>query len=160
MPLTKCNICSQEFYSKPSHQIKGWGKFCSKACHIKSQFNGQLVKCFICGRETYRSKSHLNKSSSGKYFCTKSCQTLWRNQLYVGEKSINWKNGERAYRQILKRSGRKAVCALCKISDERVLIAHHKDNNRENNRLENLIWLCFNCHFLIHHYRAIKEKLL
>jgi predicted HNH restriction endonuclease len=26
------------------------------------------------------------------------------------------------------------------------------DKNRKNNKIKNLIWLCRNCHFLIHNY--------
>jgi hypothetical protein len=44
-------------------------------------------------------------------------------------------------------------CRLCGISDIRVLTAHHKDENREHNELNNLEWVCFNCHFLIHKYK-------
>lgn len=160
MPNVICKTCSKEFYMKPSHLKLGWGKYCSKPCCIKSQFNGQLVKCFICEKQIYRSKARLNKSLSGKYFCTKSCQTIWRNQIYIGENSSNWKNGKHTYRQILKRSGKKIICTLCNIEDERILIVHHKDNNRENNKEENLLWLCFNCHFLVHHYKRIRDKLL
>ena len=55
------------------------------------------------------------------------------------------------YREALLRSKRKKVCEHCGIADLRVLIAHHIDENRKNNSLENLAWVCHNCHFLIHH---------
>jgi predicted HNH restriction endonuclease len=44
------------------------------------------------------------------------------------------------------------VCVLCKVSDKRILAVHHKDNNRKNNKVENLVWLCHNCHILVHHF--------
>jgi len=160
MPLAICNICSESFYIKPSHLKLGWGKYCSRDCQIKSQFNGSLVKCFICGKEIYRSKAHLKRSNSGKYFCSKSCQTLWRNSEFIGEKHGGWRSGESAYRDILKRSSKLRICLLCETRDERVLIGHHKDHNRKNNTIENLVWLCFNCHFLVHHYKKIEQKLL
>lgn len=159
MPIVACKVCSKDFYVKPNHLKLGWGKYCSRVCQSKSQFNGQSVKCFICEKETYRSKAHLKRSSSGKYFCSKRCQTLWRNREFVGEKHGGWRNGIRAYRDILKRSGKSIICTLCNMQDERVLIAHHRDHNRKNNKLDNLIWLCFNCHFLVHHNEEIEEKL-
>ena len=160
MPLVPCKICERNFYIKPSHQRLGWGKYCSRDCQVKSQFNGQLVKCFICEQKIYRSKAHLKRSLSGKYFCSKTCQTLWRNQVYSGENSTHWKTGIRAYRDILQRSDKETICTLCKAIDKRILIVHHIDHNRKNNILENLTWLCFNCHFLVHHFKESEVKLL
>lgn len=159
MPIVICKVCTKEFYIKPSHLKLGWGKYCSRVCQVKSQFNGQLVKCFVCAKETYRSRAHLKRSSSGKYFCSKHCQTLWRNSEFVGEKHGGWRSGINAYRDILKRSSEVMICKLCSTKDERVLIGHHKDHNRMNNNIENLVWLCFNCHFLVHHYKEIEKKL-
>lgn len=160
MPSVICKVCSQEFHIKPSHLKLGWGKYCSRNCQAQAQFNGKLVKCFICSKDIYRSKVNLKRSSSGKYFCNKSCQTLWRNQIYIEENSANWKTGINAYRDILKRSNKKVICSFCKTKDERVLIVHHINHNREDNKLKNLIWLCCNCHFLVHHYKEVEEKLL
>ncbi len=159
MPLVSCKICNSNFYIKPSHLKLGWGKYCSRACQIKSQFNGKFVKCFICGKEKYLSLAHLHRSKSGKYFCSKKCQTLWRNSEFIGEKHGGWRSGIRVYRNILTRSGRNPTCRLCNIKDKRILIVHHIDHNRNNNELENLTWLCFNCHFLVHHYNEIEAQL-
>lgn len=158
MPQVACRVCLKKFYTKPSHQKLGWGKYCSTFCRSRAQCKGQKVTCHVCKKEIYRSPKALKHSKSGKFFCSKSCQTLWRNDEYVGEKSSNWKNGERAYRNILKRSGRRQVCALCENSDMRVLTAHHKDHQRYNNVLENLVWLCLNCHYLVHHDHELDKK--
>jgi predicted HNH restriction endonuclease len=40
-----------------------------------------------------------------------------------------------------------------------MLIVHHVDENRSNNDPENLIWLCYNCHHLVHNYQKEKAKL-
>ncbi len=157
MPYIACTICSKEFYIKPSHQRKGWGKYCSVSCRSKSQFKGRLVSCFICGKKVYRSPKALAHSKSNKYFCTKSCQTLWRNQEYVNEKNYNWKNGEHAYRNILKRAGKNPICFICKITDERVLVAHHKNHVRTDNQASNLVWLCRNCHYLVHQDKQLDK---
>jgi len=39
------------------------------------------------------------------------------------------------------------------------LIVHHIDKNRNNNGIENLIWLCQNCHYLVHHYTDDRKRL-
>ncbi|HNY04172.1 MAG TPA: HNH endonuclease [Candidatus Woesebacteria bacterium] len=158
MPITKCKICSKEFYVKPSHQKMGWGKYCSNKCKNKSQLLGEYFQCSICGKEIYRSLKLISRSQSKKYFCSKSCQTLWRNKEFSGEKSKNWKNGEQSYRNILKRNNIKPICSVCGITDERILNAHHKDHDRTNNNINNLVWLCLNCHFLAHHDKVFASK--
>lgn len=50
------------------------------------------------------------------------------------------------------------ICRLCKTKDIRVLAVHHIDKNRKNNKISNLAWLCHNCHLLVHHYDAERNK--
>ena len=157
MPMVKCEICAKRFNSKPSHLKLGWGKYCSIGCRSKSQLNGKKVKCFECGRETYRSAAKSKRSKSSKYFCTKSCQTLWRNSYFTEKKHANWKFGEKSYRNVLARSDREKKCIICGIHDIRILSAHHKDRNRKNNSLSNLVWLCLNCHYLAHKDGKMQE---
>lgn len=160
MALTGCTICSKEFYIKPSHQKLGWGKYCSRDCMARGQLRGRKMNCFICKKETYKSPKSIARSKSGKFFCSKSCQTYWRNTEYIEKKSANWKTGRAVYRAILMRSNLEQACALCKTKDFRVLAAHHKDHNRSNNHLANLTWLCFNCHYLVHHDKQLEKRLL
>lgn len=162
VPAVKCNICKKQFYAKPYWLAKGWGKYCSSKCQYVGQRNGVTVKCFICGKEAYKTQKALKGSKSKKYFCGKSCQTIWRNRMYVGDKHPNWKDGSSSdvYRTILRRSRKPEVCAFCGIADTRVLAIHHRDHNHRNNRLKNLRWLCHNCHFLVHHYKDINAKVM
>ncbi len=152
MPYKNCKICSKEFYAKQNWINRGNGLYCSRKCQHESQKKGKIIKCFICKKETYKSFGRLKHSKSGKYFCNKSCQTIWRNSIVHIEKNHpNWKNGESSYRDIILRKDVQRFCRRCKIADMRVLIVHHLDKNRKNNDPHNLIWLCCNCHFLIHH---------
>mgnify|MGYP001600280300 FL=1 len=161
MSVVQCLICGAEFYVKPSHQAKGWGKYCSIKCRTSSQFKGSTFKCFICKKEIYRSPLAIKKSKSGKYFCSKICQTVWRNTiLFSGRNHSNWTYGESAYRRILKSSDKTQICVLCSTKDKRVLIVHHVNKNRRDNDIANLIWLCCNCHYLVHHFTEINSKLL
>jgi len=152
MSLVQCKTCTKEFYVKPSHQLLGYGIYCSRNCAHIGVRTGKRVVCTTCGKETYREPRSLTRSKSGTFFCTKRCQTLWRNRLYIGEKHSNWTTGKSSYRNILKRVGGPRGCRLCGTSDERVLAVHHIDRVRTNNTPDNLMWLCHNCHFLIHHY--------
>ncbi len=64
------------------------------------------------------------------------------------------------YREILMGGKIKQICIRCGNADKRILAAHHLDRNRKNNNLKNLIWLCLNCHFLIHHDKVEDGKLM
>lgn len=153
MSYFKCLLCSKSAYVKPSHQLLGSGKYCSKKCASLGQRNGSFVNCFICNEPIYRSLHDRRRSKSKKFFCTKSCQTIWRNSILYTEKNHpNWTGGEYSYRQRLIRSSQLQECAKCNGQDPRVLAVHHKDKNRKNNSLDNLTWLCHNCHYLVHHY--------
>lgn len=130
----------------------GWGKYCSKECHYLSMKSGSYVKCETCGKSTYIHLTRLNHSKSGKYFCSKSCQTIWRNSQYIGPKHKLWKGGVSSdfYRDVLERKKTDKKCKLCGIEDNRVLAVHHIDYDHSNNKIDNLAYLCHNCHQLVH----------
>jgi len=158
--MVSCFICSKEFYSKLSWLKKGKGKFCSVACSSFSKKRGKNVKCFICEKEIYKSLKDLKNSKSKNYFCSKKCSLLWNNSLHFGDNSVNWKGGRFSYKKIIERTGLPKICFLCEKDDIKILSVHHLDQNRSNNDIKNLVWLCQNCHFLIHHYSREKQKLL
>lgn len=152
--MINCRICKYKFYAKPSHIKKGWGKYCSKNCQNSAQKTGSLHRCFHCDKNTYRTIADKNRSRSGKFFCSRSCQTIWRNSiLYTGKNHSNWRGGSGSYRKILMKANSLHECAKCKCMDKRVLAVHHKDRDRKNNSVSNLIWLCHNCHFLVHRHK-------
>ena len=161
MPFLICRICNADLYVKPSHVKLGWGKYCSVTCRVKAQFKGKIVNCYICEKKIYRSPNKLARSSSKKFFCTKTCQTIWRNtEMYTQEKHPNWQGGESSYRRLMDSSERRKVCTLCKTNDYRVPIVHHVDKNRKNNNISNLTWLCHNCHYLVHHFEEKRTELM
>ena len=154
-----CLICSKEFSVKPSQVKLGWGKYCSKDCQYKGQIKGVIVKCYICSKQFRKPLAKMKHSMSGKFFCSKRCQAIWRNKFFSGDKSVNWKGGIQVYREILIRSEKEKVCILCGIRNLEILSAHHIDHNRKNNHLSNLTWLCMNCHHLVHHHNDLDSKI-
>ncbi len=156
MPWLKCRVCSADFYARPRHIKKGWGKYCSNACGYAGMRTGEVFLCSTCGEKVYRSPKEIRASKSNRYFCDKSCFAVWKNKhVFRGENHVRWKNGRASYRVLMARSGAVPICATCGLSDTRVLVVHHKDQNRENNKLENLKWLCRNCHYLAHEGKTV-----
>jgi hypothetical protein len=155
--LRKCKTCSSSFYAKPFHVKKGQGIYCSQKCHFKDK-KGRVIECGICKKEVYRTSKLLEKSKSGKSFCGKSCQTIWRNKVFSGSRHKMWKGGFSMYRDILIKNSQKIECLLCKERDIRVLAVHHIDKNIQNNEINNLSWLCHNCHYLVHNHEGEKLK--
>ena len=159
MPSASCKICEKKFYARPSFLKMGWAKFCSKKCQYLGFRTGKKFNCDFCGKQLYRALSKLNHSKSGKYFCGKSCQTQWRNRHFIGELHRNWKGGASTYRDILERIASPKLCLCCKEKDVRVLAVHHVDGNHGNNDVNNLVWLCHNCHQLVHRDSVERKKL-
>ena len=154
MPDVKCKFCKKDFYTKPSQIKFGFGKYCSKKCQYQGRKTGRFINCFICGKESYKQLRHIKSCKSGKFFCSKSCQTIWRNTYFSGKNHPNWKEGKfQDYRDKFIRAGIKPVCKMCGIKDKRLLVVHHNDHNRQNNSIDNLTWLCLNCHYLVHSYK-------
>jgi hypothetical protein len=151
MPWLKCTVCSADFYAKPSHIKVGWGKYCSNVCYYKAAFTGKTVSCDTCAKKVYKTQRALRNSKSKKYFCDKSCFAVWKNKnILTGVNNAHWKHGENAYRAIMLRNKAPIVCQGCAINDIRILVVHHIDQDRHNNELANLKWLCRNCHYLEH----------
>lgn len=160
MPNAVCKVCGKGFYAKPVHVKNGWGKYCSRVCHYEDAHTGTELHCAECGSKIYRTPSVVAKSKSKKFFCTKSCQTVWRNQQFVGQKHANWRHGRKTYKTILTRLKVLAVCRLCKTKDKRVLAVHHIDHNHTNNVATNLAWLCHNCHYVVHHDNVVEREFM
>jgi hypothetical protein len=130
MPYAPCRQCEAVFYVKPSHVARGWGKYCSAKCSHEAMRTGLTVKCSVCAKESYRTINQMKRSGSGKFFCSKACFAIWKNEhLLIGDKNGNWKNGKNAYRNVIKRAGIMPKCSDCGISDTRVLVVHHIDRN-------------------------------
>lgn len=68
----------------------------------------------------------------------------------------SFKTGIQAYRNIYRDAHEDMKCELC--GSTRYLCIHHKDENRYNNKLDNLQCLCKSCHQKHHLKRDKKGK--
>ena len=148
----KCKNCNKKFFVKPSCLKVGNGKYCSIYCTRMGKRNGKLVNCSKCDKKVYRSLRSLNRSKTKTYFCSRKCSLYFLKEMSMGQLSSNWKGGKSSYKNIIRRSEKLTQCTLCEKDDTRILIVHHIDRNRKNNEIKNLSWLCYNCHFLVHHF--------
>jgi hypothetical protein len=106
----------------------------------------------------YKKSKDILESKNNKFFCSVKCSNEWLGTKSRGEKHPNWVSGKSSYRNILKRKSDDIVCLLCHETNKLVLIVHHIDHNRDNNKVTNLAWLCRNCHFLVHHHTNELER--
>jgi hypothetical protein len=146
-----CKRCSKEFSTKPSQRKLGRGIYCSRKCTEMSRRTGKDVLCRWCRKNFYAPGKQLQRSKSKHYFCSRDCYLGYKAVHLVREGHPMWKTGENAYLLLMRRE-RPQICARCDLRAPRLLVVHHIDENRKNNVLSNLVWLCRNCHFLVHKY--------
>lgn len=95
------------------------------------------LECDYCHKKFKRLKSAVSENYN---FCSKTCGNRFKNQEF-----INWNDSSNYRRNAFNAYPHK--CAICGWEeDERILEVHHIDENRNNNKISNLIILCPICH--------------
>lgn len=87
--------------------------------------------------------------SKEKYFCSRKCANS------VGGKAKKEKYGLTGYISIAKQYYEQK-CIVCGFDE--LVDVHHIDENRNNNELKNLVFLCPNHHYLLHRKNSEKVK--
>ena len=65
-----------------------------------------------------------------------------------GDKNPYWKGGNSIYRKTYLSLSQGKECCTC--GGTKHLVVHHKDGDRSNNNIENLMLVCRSCHSVIH----------
>lgn len=142
----KCISCKKKFNCSLLQQNKA--KTCSQKCYDDYRYNQIVGVCEWCDIPVKRRTISIRK----KMFCSKICagsyKTYFSEPKYYGKKKI-WFN---------IKNNIKIFCEKCNLEDIDVITIHHIDNNRKNNEINNLMLLCYNCHFKIHHNETISLK--
>ncbi len=159
MDDVRCEVCKKQFKRKKSQVLLAKKHYCSVECQNLDRKKGKIIECNVCSKRVYKKNKDIINSKNGKFFCSIYCSNKWLGNKNRGQNHTNWINGKSSYKEILKRVDMPRVCNLCGERDERVLIVHHIDHNRDNNSIINLVWLCCNCHFLVHNHPTKLKKL-
>ena len=148
-----CTNCNMDYWSPLSVR----SKFCSQECtqeydHVQ---NSIKLECAYCGNIFLRAKSKLKNSKSGLYFCNKKCKGIGR-RLSSGLTDIQpphygTTNCDYRGRAItnFEHCCSNPTCELTKRGVKmplKMLDVDHIDNDRSNNSLDNLQFLCVWCH--------------
>lgn len=133
-----CKLCGCEF--KVIACRKKTAKYCSRRCYYKSLNGKGSVEhiCRCCGKRFMDSPSH------NRIYCSKTC---------VNKTALTRFNPKTAGTALtaMRRRGMVKSCSRCGYSKNLAILGiHHKDRNRQNNRLSNLEVLCPNCHSIEH----------
>ena len=136
----RCERCGIEF------EAQDWRKrrFCSKKCSAQRPNNGKYKKGYKhdAETETKRIKS-IRKNPSCGMLGKKHSEKTKKQMSESSKKPYNYIDG--GYHEKIKTD----KCEICGESQKRILI-HHKDKNRKNNEINNLIAVCDKCHSKIH----------
>ena len=110
--------------------------FCSTVCHGLSC--RKETPCLICGKPI---RAGLNKKT-----CSRSCANKHREGIrYKMNRSKDKAKSQRSLKiKLLQARG--SSCERCGFNKYQILQIHHKDKNRNNNKLDNLMIVCKSCH--------------
>lgn len=114
--------------------------------------------CATCGKEIDKSPTVLKKSKTGNVYCSRKCATINNNKLF--KKWINhpqYIEGRTIYRKLKIESVIDPKCEICGFDNPIALEVHHLDEDRKNNKIENLQILCCNCHRIKHKTKRVVD---
>lgn len=139
---TFCTICKKPIYRRPIEMERNKGRvFCNMSCYgISSR---KEIPCLMCGK--------LILAGFNKKTCGRSCANKHREGIQY---KINRPKDKVVSERSLKirlLNARGTVCERCNYSKPEILQVHHKDRNRNNNSMDNLLLICPNCHYEEHY---------
>lgn len=138
----------------------------SRYSHPKRRkYFGQIVKCAKCSKDYFLTNSNLKKSR--ERYCSKLCQGLRMQELFIGKNNPMWKGGiikdTHGYKLIKKREhplcNKEGYIGEHRLIMERVVgrylhrfeVVHHINQIRDDNRIENLMLFNNQSEHISHH---------
>ncbi|RTL07682.1 HNH endonuclease [Candidatus Dependentiae bacterium] len=146
----RCLRCEAPFVTR-TDQVS---KYCSAKCSHQARKRQVETACAYCGATVLRSPSKMKNSRSGFVFCDRACKERAQRERTVKQilpPHYGTGTGEFEYRSIFLKAGGVLKCVRCGYDEFSCGIeVHHKDKNRKNNSIQNLVSLCANCHRGLH----------
>jgi len=111
------------------------------------------LTCDNCSKTFYREsqlQQRLLKRGLKHSFCSRKCYGEW----IKGKRNPLWKHGKSDtgtyYAQkVIEENNIPPICQICNDPEKKTFI-HHKDEDRTNNQLSNLLVVCWDCHQNLH----------
>ena len=141
-PNIKCLVCNASIYRRPIEIQRNKGRvFCGQTCYGISC--RKETPCVICGASIL--------ASAHKKTCNRSCAN--KHRIGIKYKLNRPKDKVKNQRSLKIRllSLRSRRCERCRYGKYEILQMHHKDRDRNNNKLGNLELICPNCHMEEHY---------
>ena len=141
----ECKACAKEFWI-PKNRLET-AIACSPLCRASLRQMRGKYQCSGCAKFFERRKSSEKNSRSGLRFCSRFCKDKAQGIEGLPEiQAHHYKDGSRAYRQrAFRLYGQQ--CAYCGYAEYvKMLDVHHRDGNRKNAELDNLLVVCVWCH--------------
>jgi len=143
---TTCEHCGRRFRVEPSFLKRGHGRFCSAACCGAHRDTRVLVNCDFCGT------GFRTRPKRPQRFCSKQCQSKGSR----GGNNPTWMGGisfepyglefDDSLREQIRRRDN-YTCQICGFTQNgRAHSVHHINYHKKDNRPENLVTLCVQCH--------------
>ena len=150
--MVRCKKCGYEWQMAASNFCPSNTKeYSFKGC---PECKYENIQCAYCEKNVKRLKSEINQSNKFNY-CSRECGNKHKAQLSKKDDSSAYRRN--AFEHYENK------CAICGYNKEiELLEVHHKDENRKNNNLNNLIILCPLCHkkLTMHLYTLTKDNQL
>lgn len=136
-PNINCLVCKSYIYRKPSVIKNNSGHvFCNKICY--GIFCRKETPCIVCRKPII--------SSMNKKTCSRECANRHRAGIkYKINRPQDIVKSQKALKiRLMKQRGK--ICERCNYDIYEILQTHHKNRDKNDNRLENLELICPNCH--------------
>jgi len=159
--MWKCKHCHNEFVFETTSQkanhsrwcesnpkrnetenlVKAQAKINNKKLGVMKEFE---VTCKECDNSITVIERELQHPLQEKYFCSRKCANSQGGQAKANKIE---ESGEMRYKSVAKRNHINE-CIICGF--DKIIDAHHINENHNDNRPENLVFLCPNHHRLYH----------
>jgi hypothetical protein len=152
MPIRcECAQCGGTFLAKPSKLAEGRGRFCGRRCYELSKRRSETRPCAVCNRSVSRLPSRFAYAAA---VCSSSCRDELQRRSRQGPDNPRWRGGrsvENGYVQLWVGKDHPMSDAQGYVLEHRLVVSdhigrpltadehvHHVNEQRDDNRVENL----------------------